>query len=97
MHGPSRPAPPLGPLCRTVRTREGNFQVAKVDVSDEERQTIRDERRELARMVEALQGGDLAKLVLTQRNPMRAAAASAETLSAIQRARARAGDEPSAP
>jgi PHD/YefM family antitoxin component YafN of YafNO toxin-antitoxin module len=52
--------------------------------------------RELNRMVEALQSGELAKVVLTQRNQMRAVVVSVETFSAMQCALAQTGQEPAA-
>jgi hypothetical protein len=93
MHAVSCPVPAVG--CAYGRTKdEGNTQVAKTDVSDEEGQAIREEKRALDRLVEALQGGEFARIALTRRNPMRGVVASAETFSVMQRA---PGEDSAAP
>jgi PHD/YefM family antitoxin component YafN of YafNO toxin-antitoxin module len=62
------------------------MHAVKVEVSNEELRTVRDAMRELNRMVESLESGELSKVVLTQRNQMRAVVVSVETFSAMQRA-----------
>jgi PHD/YefM family antitoxin component YafN of YafNO toxin-antitoxin module len=58
--------------------------MAEVLVRDNELFTIREAMRELNRMVDQLESGELEKLVLTQRNRLRAVVLSAEAFSAIQ-------------
>jgi hypothetical protein len=57
--------------------------MAKVEVSNEELRTVRDAMRELNRMVEALETGELEKVVLTQRNQMRAVVVSVDTFARL--------------
>jgi PHD/YefM family antitoxin component YafN of YafNO toxin-antitoxin module len=55
-----------------------------VRISNEELATIREAMRELNRMVEALERGDLEKVVLTQRNRMRAVLVSLERFAELE-------------
>lgn len=47
--------------------------------------TVREAMRELNRMVEALERGELEKVVLTQRNQMRAVVVSLERFTELER------------
>jgi PHD/YefM family antitoxin component YafN of YafNO toxin-antitoxin module len=67
---------------------------AALRVANEELATIRQAMRELNRMVEALERGQLDKVVLTQRNRMRAVLVSLERFSELER---EAGGLPDAP
>lgn len=60
--------------------------MSEIRVRNDELRTIREAMRELHRMVDELDRGSLEKLVLTQRNQMRAVIISAERFSEIQRA-----------
>jgi hypothetical protein len=63
--------------------------MARVEVSNDELRTIRDAMRELNRMVDALEAGELEKVVLCQNNRMRAVVVSLDTFAALRNA---AGD-----
>jgi prevent-host-death family protein len=56
----------------------------EIRVRNDELWTIREAMRELNRMVAQLESGELEKLVLTQRNRMRAVVLSAERFSEMQ-------------
>jgi hypothetical protein len=58
---------------------------AVLRVANDELATIREAMRELNRMVEALERGELEKVVLTQRNRMRAVVVSLERFSELER------------
>jgi hypothetical protein len=58
--------------------------MARVEVSNDELRTIRDAMRELNRMVDALEAGELEKVVLCQNNQMRAVVVSVETFAALR-------------
>jgi len=58
--------------------------MGKVTVSNDELYTVRDAMRELNRMVDSLERGDFEKIVLTQRNRMRAVVISIEQFAALQ-------------
>jgi PHD/YefM family antitoxin component YafN of YafNO toxin-antitoxin module len=64
--------------------------VSRVEVSNDELHTVRDAMRELHRMVDALDCGELEKVVLTHRNRMRAVVLSIEEYAALSRARSAA-------
>ena len=55
-----------------------------VRVSNAELASVRDAMRELNRMVDALQRGEIEKVVLTQRNRMRAVVVSLERYSELE-------------
>jgi PHD/YefM family antitoxin component YafN of YafNO toxin-antitoxin module len=59
--------------------------MSRVNVSNEELHTIRDAMRELNRLIELLGRGDREKIVLTQRNQMRAVVVSVERYSELER------------
>lgn len=58
---------------------------ASLLVANEELATVRDAMRELNRMVEALERGELDKVVLTQRNQIRAVLVSLERYVELER------------
>lgn len=55
-----------------------------LQVSNQELATVRDAMRELNRMLAALQSGELDKIVLTQRNQMRAVLLTVERYSQLE-------------
>jgi PHD/YefM family antitoxin component YafN of YafNO toxin-antitoxin module len=59
--------------------------MGEMRVSNDELCTVRQAMRELNRLLLQLEGGALEKLVLTQRNQMRAVIVSAERYSELQR------------
>ena len=59
--------------------------MSRVNVSNDELHTIRDAMRELNRLIELLGRGDREKIVLTQRNQMRAVVVSVERYSELER------------
>lgn len=65
--------------------------MGKVEVSNDELRTVRDAMRELNRMVDALERGDLEKFVLCQNNQMRAVVVSLDTFSRLRSCLADAG------
>ena len=56
-----------------------------VRVANDELSTVREAMRELNRLVDALESGELEKVVLTQRNRMRAVVVSLERFSELER------------
>lgn len=58
--------------------------MGKVEVSNEELRTVRDAMRELNRMVDALERGELEKVVLCQNNRMRAVVISLDTFARLR-------------
>ena len=56
-----------------------------VRVANDELATVREAMRELNRLVDALERGELDKVVLTQRNRMRAVVVSLERFSELER------------
>ena len=58
---------------------------AAVRVANDELATVREAMRELNRLVDALESGELEKVVLTQRNRMRAVVLSVERFSELER------------
>lgn len=58
--------------------------MSRVEVSNDELRTVRDAMRELNRMVESLETGEIEKVVLTQRNQMKAVVVSLETFTALR-------------
>ena len=60
--------------------------MAELRISTDELRSMREASRELSRMVELLERRELDKLVLTQRNRMRAVVMSVERYSEIQSA-----------
>jgi len=56
-----------------------------VRVANDELSTVREAMRELNRLIDALERGDLEKVVLTQRNRMRAVVVSLERFSELER------------
>lgn len=61
--------------------------MSRVEVSNDELHTVRDAMRELHRMVDALDSGELEKVVLTHRNRMRAVVLSIDEYATLSRAR----------
>jgi PHD/YefM family antitoxin component YafN of YafNO toxin-antitoxin module len=59
--------------------------VSELRVRNDELRTMREAMRQLSQMIEELERGDVEKLVLTQRNRMRAVVLSAERYSELQR------------
>ena len=59
-------------------------QADSVRVSNAELASVRDAMRELNRMIDALEQGELDKIVLTQRNRMRAVVISLERYSELE-------------
>jgi PHD/YefM family antitoxin component YafN of YafNO toxin-antitoxin module len=57
----------------------------RLRVSNEELATVREAMRELGRLLEQLEEGQLEKVVLTQRNQMRAVLITVERYSALER------------
>lgn len=57
-------------------------------VSNDELATVREAMRELHRLLEALEDGQLDKIVLTQRNQMRAVLLSVERYAELERRQA---------
>lgn len=57
-------------------------------VSNDELATVREAMRELHRLLEALEDGQLEKIVLTQRNQMRAVLISVERYAELERRQA---------
>ncbi len=62
----------------------GEASAAAVRVANDELATIRDAMRELNRMVDALERGELDKVVLTQRNRMRAVLVSFDRFAELE-------------
>ena len=62
--------------------------VPAVRVANDELATVREAMRELNRLVDALERGELEKVVLTQRNRMRAVVVSLERFAELERAAA---------
>lgn len=58
---------------------------AAVRVANDELSTVREAMRELNRLIDALERGELEKVVLTQRNQMRAVVVSLERFSELER------------
>jgi hypothetical protein len=58
---------------------------AAVRVANDELATVREAMRELNRLVDALESGELEKVVLTQRNRMRAVVVSLERFAELER------------
>jgi PHD/YefM family antitoxin component YafN of YafNO toxin-antitoxin module len=58
---------------------------ASLLVANEELVTVREAMRELNRMIEALEQGELDKVVLTQRNQIRAVLVSLERYAELER------------
>jgi PHD/YefM family antitoxin component YafN of YafNO toxin-antitoxin module len=56
-----------------------------VRVANDELATVREAMRELNRLIEMLERGELEKVVLTQRNRMRAVVVSLERFSQLER------------
>lgn len=56
----------------------------RVEVSNDELHTVRDAMRELHRMVDRLDRGELEKIVLTHRNRMRAVVVSVDEYSKLR-------------
>jgi PHD/YefM family antitoxin component YafN of YafNO toxin-antitoxin module len=59
--------------------------VPAVRVANDELATVREAMRELNRLVDALERGELEKVVLTQRNQMRAVVVSLERFAELER------------
>ena len=64
---------------------------ARLRVSNEELATVREAMRELGRLLDQLEEGELEKVVLTQRNQMRAVLITVERYSELERDVASAG------
>ena len=64
---------------------------ASLLVANEELATVREAMRELNRMVEALERGELDKVVLTQRNQIRAVLVSLERFAELERGAGESG------
>jgi hypothetical protein len=62
-----------------------DYPSAAVRVANDELSTVREAMRELNRLIEALERGELEKVVLTQRNRMRAVVVSLERFSELER------------
>ncbi|MGZ4325209.1 MAG: hypothetical protein ACXVV5_24455 [Solirubrobacteraceae bacterium] len=58
---------------------------AQLRVSNQELATVREAMRELGRLLDQLDEGELEKIVLTQRNQMRAVLITVERYSALER------------
>jgi PHD/YefM family antitoxin component YafN of YafNO toxin-antitoxin module len=58
---------------------------AAVRVANDELSTVREAMRDLNRLIDALERGELEKVVLTQRNRMRAVVVSLERFSELER------------
>jgi antitoxin (DNA-binding transcriptional repressor) of toxin-antitoxin stability system len=58
---------------------------ARLRVSNQELATVREAMRELGRLLDELDAGQLEKVVLTQRNQMRAVLISVERYSELER------------
>ena len=58
---------------------------AQLRVSNQELATVREAMRELGRLLDQLDDGELDKVVLTQRNQMRAVLITVERYSALER------------
>jgi antitoxin (DNA-binding transcriptional repressor) of toxin-antitoxin stability system len=63
----------------------GEASAAAVRVANDELATVREAMRELNRLVDALERGELDKVVLTQRNRMRAVLVSFERFAELER------------
>jgi prevent-host-death family protein len=63
----------------------GASSAAVVRVANDELVTVREAMRELNRLIDALQRGELEKVVLTQRNRMRAVVVSLERFAELER------------
>lgn len=63
----------------------GEASNAPVRVANDELATVREAMRELNRLVDALERGELEKVVLTQRNRMRAVVISLERFAELER------------
>jgi hypothetical protein len=74
---PVRPAPGVG-FRRTMA------QSAQVKVTNAELATVREAMRELPRLLAELDAGTIEKLVLTQRNQMRAVLVTVERYSELE-------------
>ena len=69
----------------TVCDAMPEHSTAVVRVANDELATVREAMRELNRLVDALESGELEKVVLTQRNRMRAVVVSLERFSELER------------
>lgn len=65
--------------------RAMDHKPAAVRVANDELSTVREAMRELNRLIDALERGELEKVVLTQRNRMRAVVVSLERFSELER------------
>jgi hypothetical protein len=74
---PSAPLHNVGVEHLSLPREEGGF-MGHVEVSNVELHTVRDAMRELHRMIDALDRGEMQKIVLTHRNQMRAVVVSVE-------------------
>lgn len=66
--------------------------LSELRVHNDELRTVREASRDLGRVVDSLERGDLAKVVLTQRNRMRAVVLSVERYAEIELALAASGN-----
>ena len=73
-----------GPSGTERRVRGTMAQSAPVKVTNAELATVREAMRELPRLLAELDAGTIDKLVLTQRNQMRAVLVSVERYSALE-------------
>jgi hypothetical protein len=65
--------------------------MGKVEVSNGELRTVRDAMRELNRMIDSLESGDMEKFVLCQNNQMRAVVVSLDTFARLRATESVAG------
>lgn len=78
----------------TFSAAMGEISAAAVRVANDELVTVREAMRELNRLVDALERGELEKVVLTQRNRMRAVVVSLERFAELERQAARHATQP---
>ena len=78
--------PVAGPSGTERRVRGTMAHSAPVKVTNAELATVREAMRELPRLLAELDAGTIDKLVLTQRNQMRAVLVSVERCSALEQA-----------
>jgi hypothetical protein len=68
-----------------------------IKIRTDELRTVREAMRDLGSMLSELDGGDVEKFVLTQRNRMRAVVVSVERWSEMEQAIATSADPPATP
>jgi arginine/ornithine N-succinyltransferase beta subunit len=72
--------------CRRLRSDVVSDETPSIHIRADELRTVREAMRDLGSLLTELEDGDVEKLVLTQRNRMRAVVVSLESWSKVERA-----------